>query len=192
MVYPDAVSERASRAPARRPGDPADAVGVAANLSCGTFVRISLSVDDGSAVTKVGISSNGCGYMLAAADILSEFVSGRLLSGLHGLSDHELTATISDVLGNIPGERLGCMGAAIEALRAVFADLRARRVEEFRGETALICSCFGVSQDRIEAEIKDKSLDTVDDVTSACNAGGGCGSCRMLIQELIDMHQNLT
>ena len=186
MVYPDVVSERAFRAATRNLNSNADAEGVAASLSCGSFIRFYLTVDDGSVVKDVGVSSNGCGYMLAAADVLCEFVARRHLAELHGLNDSELSALISNFLGPPPVGRTACSKIAIEALRSAFADLRSKRVEEFRGETPLICSCFGVSQDRIEAAIRERFLETVDEVTDVCNAGGGCGSCRMLIQELLD------
>ena len=180
------VSERAFRAAPRNLTSEADAEGVAANLSCGSFIRLYLTVDDGSVVKDIGVSSNGCGYMLAAADVLCEFGAGRQLSELHGLNDSELSALIKNLLGPLPEDRTLCAKIAIEALRSAFADLRSKRVEEFRGETPLICSCFGVSQDRIEAAIWERSLETVDEVTDVCNAGRGCGSCRMLIQELLD------
>ena len=48
------------------------------------------------------------------------------------------------------------------------------------------CTCFGVTEERLEGVIrglKDPSVEAVGDV---CNAGMGCGSCRMLIEEMID------
>ncbi len=124
--------------------------------------------------------------MLAAADVLSEYVSGRELKELHGLPNDELRTHVSRVLGELPDERHDCAISTIEALRSAFNDLRSRRVKEFRGEEALICTCFGVSQERIEILIDETKLETVDEITRACNAGAGCGSCKMLIQEMLD------
>jgi len=67
------------------------------------------------------------------------------------------------------------------------AAYRERRVEEFQGEKALICTCFGVSEETIVTAISENSLSDVDQVVDLCRAGSGCGSCRMLIQELVDM-----
>jgi NAD(P)H-nitrite reductase large subunit len=50
----------------------------------------------------------------------------------------------------------------------------------------LICTCFFVSEQTIEHEIKSRGLTTVREVTAACSAGGGCGSCRQLIVEILD------
>jgi NAD(P)H-nitrite reductase large subunit len=53
----------------------------------------------------------------------------------------------------------------------------------------LICTCFGISEDTIQSVISETGAETVEAVGDACNAGTGCGSCRFLIQELIDIHQ---
>jgi len=56
----------------------------------------------------------------------------------------------------------------------------------WNGDEALICTCFCVSERVIETEIAEKGLATVSEVIRACNAGGGCGSCHPLIQELLE------
>jgi NifU-like protein len=108
-------------------------------------------------------------------------VSGKKLADLHGL-DHEGLSTI----GGIARERESCVAAATAALRNAFADFRSRQIEEFRAEKALICTCFGVTEESIESAIRSSGLRTVDEVSSTTNAGSGCGSCRMLIQEMLD------
>lgn len=132
--------------------------------------------------------TNGCGFMIAAADALADAIAGKQLAELHGLDRDELRAKLCEELDAFPADRRHCEEACIEALRSAFADYRARRIEEFQGEKALICTCFGVSQETIESQIVKGSLKTVEEVTRICNAGGGCGSCRMLIQEIIDSH----
>jgi NifU-like protein len=67
------------------------------------------------------------------------------------------------------------------------AAYRARRIEEFQGEKALICTCFGVSEETIIGAIAENGFTEVEQVSKAYRAGSGCGSCRFLIQELIDM-----
>ena len=126
--------------------------------------------------------------MIAAADVLSETVGNSVLADLHGLKSSDLFATIEAELDTFPVDRRHCADVCIEALREAFGDLRAKRVEEFRGEKALVCTCFGVSDDTIENCIALKPAQTVDDVSDACNAGSGCGSCRILIQEMLDSH----
>lgn len=124
--------------------------------------------------------------MLAAAEFLAREVSGKKLSELHGLDRGALTQLTCDAIGEIMPERGSCVAAATMALANAFADFRSRQIEEFRGETALICTCFGITEDKIEEEIHRNDLRTVDEVSNAINAGRGCGSCRMLIQEILD------
>ena len=121
---------------------------------------------------------------------MTEKIIGRKLTELHGLNHAEFSAEIEN--------ELGAFSAASNALRGDlfrrFAsrrsrDFRALQIEEFAGEKALICTCFGVSEDTIQKMIAENRADTVEDVGDLCNAGTGCGSCRFLIQELIDIHE---
>lgn len=56
--------------------------------------------------------------------------------------------------------------------------------EEEQGET--ICYCFDVPDTTIKRVIRENHFGEVDQVTDACNAGGGCTSCHPDIEELID------
>ena len=125
--------------------------------------------------------------MLAAADAIAEHVSGKDLTDLHGLADAELKKTIQKGLGEFPATRRECTAACIEALRAAFAHYRTKQIEEFRGEKALVCTCFGVTEETVEDLIVKNTLTIVDEVTDLCKAGSGCGSCRPLIQEMLDL-----
>ena len=166
----------------------ANAGGRSASFQCGSFVRFDLRIDPATkTVDAAGFRTSGCGYMIAAADALTEIVRGRQLGDLHGLNRDELSVRIDADLGNLPVDRHQCVDVTIEALRAAFADFREKQIEEFSGEKALICTCFGVSEQTIERVIaQHKSPVSVEQVTKSCNAGGGCGSCRMLIQEMVD------
>lgn len=124
--------------------------------------------------------------MIAAADVICEALTGRELVDLHALDEGEFTARVEAEIGPVPLERRQCAHVVLEAVRAALADYRSLLIEEFRGEKALICTCFGVSEETIETFISANSPDSVEEVTSACRAGAGCGSCRMLIQEMID------
>ena len=124
--------------------------------------------------------------MIAAADVLAKSLVKKNLTDLHGLDNTDLSKNIFDKLGEFPSNRLECVTSCIEAIREAFAQHRARQIAEFQGEKALICTCFGVSEETIEKMILKNSLETVDEITGVCNAGGGCGSCRLLIQEMLD------
>ena len=127
--------------------------------------------------------------MMAAADLLAEKVATVKLRDLHGIDITEFRRRIERELGEFPPEREHCLLTAIDALRAAFADFRARQIEEFTGEKALICTCFGVSEETIEKVIEENGASTVLKVGELCNAGTGCGSCQFMIQEMIDAAQ---
>lgn len=187
VAYPDKIETRlACLAHTGVAAAGGNAVGTDANFACGSFIRYRLTIDtDLKQVLAAGFTSNGCGYMLAAADVIAEYVTGKGLGDLHGLSDAELRSYVDRSLGEIAADRVDCVMACMSALHGAFTDHRSRQVEEFRGEKALICTCFGVTEETIEYLVASRSLTSVDEVTNACDAGGGCGSCRMLIEEII-------
>ena len=185
MVYPDSITvilaDLRHFSTALGPGT----AGKEVSFTCGSFVRYSLVIEDG-VVSSAMFSSNGCGYMLAAADILAYLVTGEELRELHGLADGRLHEYVAGRIGTAPAGRSECIDASISALRGAFAHFRSVQIEEFRGEKALVCTCFGVTEETIEALLHDAAVETVDDVTRLSRAGGGCGSCTMMIQEMLD------
>jgi NifU-like protein len=165
-------------------------VGTAASFVCGSFIRFSMQIcGEGQVVDSVRFQTNGCGYMIGAADVIADWIQGQRLKDLHGFDENELTDRIVRELGFFPKERNQCSDVAVEALRTALADHRRRMIEEFRGEKALICTCFGVSEDTIVRVIEDNVLTEVEEVSDACRAGAGCGSCQFMIRELIDAVQ---
>lgn len=165
----------------------ANAEGRSATFVCGTILKIYLQINaETKEIRQAKFQTNGCGYLIAAADFLAEKFTKKSLTDLHGLDYGQLRAEIQAELTNFPAHRQHCLELATDALRKAFADFRASQIEEFTGEKALICSCFGVSEETIEKAVAEKSLETVEQVSDLCNAGDGCGACRPLIQEIID------
>lgn len=166
---------------------PANAVGTGAGFVCGSFVRFYLQIDTGTnEIENAAFKTNGCGFVIAAAELLAGGLTGRSLTDLHGLESKEFHAILAAEFGEYPGERAHCFEIALDALRGALADFRAFRLEEFRGEKALICTCFGISEDAVEQVIARDAPGTVEEVSRLTRAGSGCGSCRMLIQEMLD------
>jgi len=186
-VYPEKICKR-SRSPlcAGKPEN-TNAVGTGVGLRCGSFVRFYLDIDSVSGeIREARFKTNGCGYAVASADVLAESITGSNLKDLHGLDAAEYH---SAQLGEYPAGRSHCKEMGLDALRAALADHRAFLLEEFQGEKALICTCFGVSEETIERTITAQMPETVEEVTRLTRAGGGCGSCRMLIQEMLDQRE---
>lgn len=187
-VYPAKINDRAAAPKFASQPAAANAEGVAASFTCGSFVRFYLDIDPTSLVIReIKFCSNGCGYAVAIADQMAEKLTGRRLADLHGLDHAAGLEAAEREFGVLPAGRNQCAEICFSALAAALADFRAKRVQEFVGEMALICSCFGVGEDTIERAIETYGLDTVEGVAARTNAGSGCGSCRMLIQEMIDI-----
>lgn len=59
-------------------------------------------------------------------------------------------------------------------------------------EDEIICHCLQVTESVVRQCIEAGKLASVEQVTSACKAGGGCHSCHVLIQLFIDQSQGET
>lgn len=165
----------------------ANAVGTSASFECGCFVRFTLRIEpEALVINEARFMTNGCGYMSAAADAVCDRLAGAELGGLHSLDEDQFKCEVEARVGIFPGPRTQCIHVVLEALRAAFSDYRSYRIEEFRGETPLICTCFGVSEETIEEFVDEHAPDSVDQVAASCRAGSGCGSCRMMIQDILD------
>jgi NifU-like protein len=62
-------------------------------------------------------------------------------------------------------------------------------MSELPPEDEIICKCHQVSEKTIRDQIAEKNITEVEQVTKACEAGGGCQSCHMLLELFIDQHQ---
>ena len=163
----------------RNVGDVAEPkfVGRAVSFDCGAALRISIQVDDSQKITDARFKAAGCSTLIAAASLLTERVKG-------------MTTGEAAACGELP-EAIGhfsqreCVSLAFEALINAVQGYSDAIRDHWEGDEALICTCFGVSESRIEKEIASKSLTTIAEVTRACNAGAGCRSCWPLIEELL-------
>jgi NifU-like protein len=57
-------------------------------------------------------------------------------------------------------------------------------------EDEIICNCFQITESTIRSHIAKNDAIEVKDVTLACEAGGNCGSCHILIQLFIDQNSH--
>lgn len=157
------------------------------SLVCGAALRLSLQIDAASQrIAGAKFKAAGCGYLIAAASVLTEIVSGLAIYEAVSLSESGLTDAITKRLGDVPPERAHCVALCLEALGLALDNYHDAAREEWTGDEALICTCFGVSEKAIERAIRAHSLHTISQVTRACNAGGGCHSCHPLIEDILE------
>ena len=57
-------------------------------------------------------------------------------------------------------------------------------------EDEIICKCFQVTESKIRSYIVKNDVTEIEDVTLACEAGGNCASCHILIQLFIDQNKH--
>ena len=143
--------------------------GRAASLVCGAHVRFSIQVDEEQRISQARFRAAGCDVLIAAASMLTEQVTG-------------LTTAEAATIGTSSSS---CDALAHDALLDAIREYSNAARDDWAGDEALICTCFFVSERTIEREIQSRGLTTVAEVTQACNAGGGCGSCHQLIQEIL-------
>lgn len=185
--YPPRVSEKFQAPKNVGAAFGANAVGTSATFVCGAVLRFTLRIDRATKeILEAKFKTNGCGFLIASADALAKKIIGRRLTELHRFDRQFLESEIENEIGEFSESRKHCLNLSVETLQDALANFRALQIEEFAGERALICTCFGVSEDAIEDLVGERSFVTVEEVTDACNAGGGCGSCQPLIQEIID------
>ena len=158
------------------------------SLVCGAALRLSLQVDAATQkITDARFKAAGCGFLIAAASVLTEVVKGTTIYEAVTLSESSgWTDAIAERLPDVPPDRLHCITLCGEALGAALDHYHEAARDEWTGEEALICTCFGVSEKSIEQVIRAHSLHTIEQVTRACNAGGGCHSCHPLIEDILE------
>jgi NifU-like protein len=184
--YPEEINEYFLRPRGVGEVFEADATGATGSHVCGAALRLTLKLDAAShQITEAKFKATGCGYLIAAASVLTEVLQELTLADATALPTM-LESVITEQLGEFPIEKEHCAKLCRDALGAALTAYRTSSQTEWTGDEALICTCFGVSERRIEEAIEAASLHTIAEVTRACNAGGGCGSCQPLIEDILD------
>lgn len=157
--------------------------GRSASLSCGAHVRFSIQVDEAHLISQARFRAAGCNVLVASASFLTEQITGKTTAEAAAFAQEP--AALSQQFGT---ESEPCVELACKALLDAIRDYSNAARDDWAGDEALICTCFFVSERTIEREIQTRGLTTVAEVTKACNAGAGCGSCHQLIQEILATH----
>lgn len=171
--------------------DNADAIGEAGSLACGDSLKIYLKISNGI-VTDAKFQTFGCGSAVASSSILTEMIIGKTVEEVKKITNKD----IADQLGGLPPEKMHCSVMGYEALEDAlknwdnYTDLDDLRNEEALNKTSekIVCTCFGITENVIWDAIKINGLKTVEEVTNYTKAGGACGRCKSVIQDMIDTY----
>ncbi len=168
--------------------DDADAVGIAGSLACGDQLKIYLKIEN-NIVTDAKFQTFGCGSAVASSSILTEMIIGKSVDEVKKITNKD----IADQLGGLPPEKMHCSVMGYEALEDAlkgwgdeYQDLDDLREPEKADK--IVCTCFGITENLILDAIKQNGLKTTEEVTNYTKAGGACGKCKSLIQDILDTY----
>lgn len=156
-------------------------VGRATSFACGGSLRISLHIDELQHITEAKFKAAGCSVLVASASLLTQEVVGKTTGDAASLGQQpeEIACLVAE-------DAKDCTALAREALLSAITSYSDSVRDEWSGDEALICTCFGVSEQTIERQIQQKQLRTIAEVTRECNPGAGCRSCYPLIEDMLE------
>ena len=162
--------------------DEADAVGEVGSIACGDALKLFLKVEDGR-IVDASFQTFGCGSAIASASALTEMVKGKTLEEAGTISNED----IADFLGGLPRAKMHCSVMGCEALEAALANYRGETVaHEEEDEGRIICQCFGIPESKVRRAVRENRLETIEDITNFTKAGGGCQTCHIDLEEIIE------
>jgi NifU-like protein len=156
--------------------------GSVGSFVCGATARLSIQIDEAHNISAARFRAAGCEALVASLSMLTERIQGKSTAAAAAIG-HAPEVLLTDLEAG--WNNAHCVQLACDALVSAVRNYSDAARNEWNGDEALICSCFFVSEQTIEREIKEHGLTTVCEVTQACNAGGGCGSCQPLIVEIL-------
>ena len=162
----------------------ADGVGEVGSLACGDQMRVGIKVED-NRIKDLRWLTYGCASAIASTSKMSEMAIGMTLKEAYGLTPK----AIMDELGGLPEHKFHCSVLGDKALRAAIDNYLEEKglPNPYKANSAtMVCECKGVTDQMIEALVRDDKVRTVAELEAITGAGTGCGKCRGKLQEAIE------
>ncbi len=157
-----------------------DGVAEVGSIACGDALKFTFKLDENGKIREAKFKTFGCASAIASASAMTEMIKGMTVEEAAKVTNQD----IANYLGGLPDEKMHCSVLGREALEKAISFYKG--VPILSQEDKIVCECFGVTQKEIERAVRENRLSTVEEVTNYTKAGGGCGNCHPLIQEIID------
>lgn len=177
-----------------------DAVGEAGSLACGDKLKLYLKIENDK-IVDAKFQTFGCGSAVASSSILTEMVIGKTVEEAKQITNKQ----IADLLGGLPPAKMHCSVMGREALEDAIKNFESKGLESYEAheitvpeekpelksarekadENKIVCNCFDISKRAIIDAIKEGAK-TIEQITEATYAGGGCRRCWEQMQEILD------
>lgn len=157
-----------------------DGVAEVGSIACGDALKFTFKLDENGRIREARFKTFGCASAIASASAMTEMIKGMTVEEAAKVTNQD----IANYLGGLPQEKMHCSVLGREALEKAISFYKGAPVQA--EEDKIVCECFGVTQREIERAVLENRLTTVEEVTNYTKAGGGCGNCHLMIQEIID------
>jgi NifU-like protein len=157
--------------------------GEVGSIACGDALRLHLKIHRAEdRIVDAKFQTFGCTSAIASSSALTEMVKGLTLDEALGITNRD----IAEYLGGLPQQKMHCSVMGQEALEKAIYSYRGIALPHHEEEEgSLVCTCFGVSEERIRKVVRENQLTTAEQVMSYVKAGGGCGSCLSAIDDIL-------
>ncbi|MFH2001444.1 MAG: iron-sulfur cluster assembly scaffold protein [Planctomycetota bacterium] len=169
-----------------------DGFGEHGSIICGDALRFTFRVEKDATnpakdkIVEARYLTFGCTSAIASSEALCSLIEEGGYTPIQALKVKN--KDIVDYLDGLPDQKLHCSVMGAEALEAAVIDWAKKRgfpVKELglgdrpeeQEEGRIVCQCFSISEPFLKRKIKEMNLRSIEEITNAIKAGGGCSSC---------------
>ncbi len=165
-----------------------DGVGEVGSLACGDALKLMFKLDKNHRIKEAKFQTFGCASAIASSSALTEMILGKTLEEVEKITNRD----IAEYLGGLPKQKAHCSVMGREALEAAIYNYRTGKKWNKALEGQVVCQCFGITDKKIKRVIRENNVQTLEDLTNNCKAGGGCGGCLPQLQTIIDQNREIS